>query len=92
MKKIQELKNIELNVNIELSIYDERYMKTKIITYPDKVYTNFHSLNVSEYYIECESFTAISIDSLLLYNCKYLENCGYKVVNKQMTYFLDEKD
>ena len=40
--------------------------------------------------IECESFTVISIDFLLLYKNKYylhiyLDNCAYKTVNKQMT-------
>ena len=59
LNKIEDLENIELNVNIELQIYDDRYIKTKIRTYRDKVYT------------ECESFKAISIDSLLVYNNKY---------------------
>ena len=40
-------------------------MKTKIRTYGDKVYTNFRGLNVPEDDIESESFTVISIDSLL---------------------------
>ena len=45
--------------------------------------------------IECESFTVNSIDSLLVYNNKYdlqvyLDNCAYKIVNKQMTDYLDE--
>ena len=45
--------------------------------------------------IECESFTVISIDSLLLYENKYylqvyLDNCVYKIVHKQMTDYLDE--
>ena len=45
--------------------------------------------------IECESFTAIYIDSLLVYNEKYylqvfLNNCAYKFVNKQMTDYVDE--
>ena len=45
--------------------------------------------------IECESFTVISIDSLLLYENKYclqvyLDNCAYKIVNKQMTGYLGE--
>ena len=69
LNKIEDLENTELNVNIELLIYDERYIKTKIRTYHDKVYT------------ECESFKVISIDSLLVYNNKYflqvyLQNCG----------------
>ena len=45
--------------------------------------------------IECELFTDISIDSLLVYDDKYypqvfLDNCAYKIVNKQMTDYLDE--
>ena len=44
--------------------------------------------------IECKSFAVISIDSLLLYESKYclqvyLDNCTYKTVSKQMTYYLD---
>ena len=46
--------------------------------------------------IECISFTVISIDSLLAYENKYylqvyLDNCAYKIVNKQKTDYLDEK-
>ena len=45
--------------------------------------------------IKCESFTAISIDSLLVYENKYylqvyLDKRAYKIVNKQMTDYLDE--
>ena len=82
--KIQDLKSIELNA---LSIYDDKYIKTKTRTYGDKVYTNFCGLNVPEDDIEFESFTVISVDSVLLYANNhylklYLENCAYKIVNK----------
>ena len=42
--------------------------------------------------IECESFTVIFIDFLFVFkNLEvYLDNCAYKVVNKQMTDYLDE--
>ena len=43
--KIGDLQNIELNA---LPVYDDRYIKTKIRPYGDKVYTNFRSLNVPE--------------------------------------------
>ena len=56
--KIESLLNIKLN---SLPIYDNRYVKTKITTYGDKVYTNFRSLNVPENGVEFESFTIISI-------------------------------
>ena len=89
--KIEDLKNIKLNA---LPVYDDRYIKTKIKTYGDKVYCNFCGLNVPED-IECESLTGISIDSLLVYESKYylqiyLDNCAYKIANKQMTDYFDE--
>ena len=90
--KIEDLKNIELNY---LAVYDDRYIKTKIRTYGDKVYTNVRGLNVPEDYIECECFTVISINSLLVYQNKYylqvyLGNCAYKIAKKQLTDYLDE--
>ena len=81
LTKIEDLKNIELNI---LPVYDDRYIKSKIRTYGDKIYTNFDGLNEPEDDIECESFTIISIDSLLVYENKYylnvyLDNCAYKI-------------
>ena len=66
--KTEVIKNIDSNA---LPVYDDRYLKMKIKTYDDKGYTNFRGLNVTEDDIECESFTVISIDSLLLYENKY---------------------
>ena len=45
--------------------------------------------------IECEFLTDISSDSLLVYEDKYylqvyIDNCAYKIVNKQMRDYLDE--
>ena len=51
-----DLRNIESDA---LPIYDDRYLKTKITTYGEKVYTNFCGVNVSEDGVECESFTLI---------------------------------
>ena len=89
--KIEDLKNIKLNA---LPVYDNRYIKTKIRTYSDKIYTNFRGLNVPEDDIESESFT-VSSDSLLVYDKKYylqvyLDKCVYKTISKQMTDHLDE--
>ena len=90
--KIADLKNMELNA---LPVYDDRYIKNKIRTYGNKVYTNFCGLNVPQDNIECKSFTVISFNSLHVYNNKYylrvyLANCAYKIVNKQMTDYLHE--
>ena len=64
--KIEDFRNIELNA---LPVYDDRYIKTKMRTYGDKA-TNLRGLNVLEDDIECESFTVISVDSLLAYCIK----------------------
>ena len=50
---------------------------------------------MSEDDIECESFTVVSIDSFLVYENKYLlqvylDNCAYKIANKQMIDYPDE--
>ena len=55
--------SIELNT---LPVYDDQYIKTKIRTYDIKVYTNVCGLNVPEDDMECQCFTVISIDSLLV--------------------------
>ena len=62
--KIEDLKNIELNV---LPVYDDRYIKTKIRTYGVKVYTDFHDLNVPGDDIKCEPFAGTSTDFLFVY-------------------------
>ena len=84
----------ELNVS---PVYDNRYIKTKIKTNGDNVYTNFCSVNILEDGVECEYFKIISIDSLLVYESKYylqvylayeiriqpiaIGNCAYRIVN-----------
>ena len=88
---IEDLKTIELNI---LPVCDNKHIKSKIRTYDDKIYTNFRGLDMPEDHIGCESFTVISIDSLLVYENKYwlqvyLDSCAYKIVNKQMTDSLD---
>ena len=90
--KIEDLKSIKLNA---LQVYDYSCIKSKIRRFGDKVYSNARCLNVPEDDIECKSSTVISIDSLLLYDMKYymqvyLDNCAYKIVDKQMTDYLDE--
>ena len=81
--KIEDLKNIRLNT---LPVYDVRCIKIKIRIYGDESYTNFRGLIVPENDIERESFTVISLNSLLVYKNKYLQvyldNCAYKISDK----------
>ena len=62
-----KLKNIKLNA---LTVYDDRYMKTKVRTYQDKVYIYFCDFNMQDE-IDLGSFTVTPIDSSLVYNKKY---------------------
>ena len=71
------------------NIYYDRSIKTKKRTYSDKAYINFYGLNAPENYIECKSFTVVSIYSFLTYQNKYypqlsLYNQTYKIAGKQM--------
>ena len=50
-----------------LPVYNDSYIKIKVRTYDYKVYSNFGGLNMPKDGVQCESFTAISIDSLLGY-------------------------
>ena len=70
LTKIEDLNNIELNA---LPVYDDRYIKTKVTTFDDKVYTSFCGLNEAGNDIKCESFTFISIDSLFVHDSKYYQ-------------------
>ena len=84
--KIENLKHFELNA---LPVYDDRCVNTKIRTYSDKFYCIFRGLCVPKDGVECESFTLISIDSLLVqennYDLQvYLDKCPYKVVENQI--------
>ena len=90
--KIEDLKSIELNA---LPVYDDRHIKTKKRTNGDKVYPNFCGSNVPEDGIECESFTVIAIDFLLVCQSKYylkvyLDYYAHKITDKQMIDYLDE--
>ena len=94
-KLLEKRKLFGLRLQTALLVYDDRYIKIKIFTYGDKVYIKFYGLNVPEDDIESESFTVISTDSLLVYKNKYyvqfyLDNCSYKIMDKQLTDYLDD--
>ena len=84
------------DVNVD-NIVISKLVKTKInsmyfIGYLDKIIRPL-VLIMPEDVIECESFTVINIDSLLVYDKKYYLRVylhNYKIVNKQMTDYLDE--
>ena len=72
-----------------LPVYDDRYIKTKISIFGDKVYHSFHAVNAPEDGVECKFFTISSNDSLLnyeniFYQQVYLENFAEKFVDKDI--------
>ena len=90
--KVEDLKNIKLNA---LPVYDDRYIKTKIKIYGDKIYTNFRGLDVQKM-IQNVNLLQSFLLILYLYSTKnitfkvYLDNCAYKIVNNQVTDHLHE--
>ena len=78
--KIEDLENIEWNA---LTVCDDRYIKTKIRTYGNKVYTNFCGLNVPEGYIYWQKFIDISerIDPIKSNRSKEYMICQYWFFN-----------
>ena len=60
-----------------------------------KMTTNFSGINVPKDGVERDTFTNISIDSLLVYEKKYnlqvyLDNCACKIIRRQMAEYLDD--
>ena len=67
MDKLRHLRLKIKRVNIKLNVLPV-YIKNKKTTNSEKVFTNFRGLNVLEDDMKYESFTVISIDSLLVYD------------------------
>ena len=53
--------------SLALPIYNYKHIKPKIRIHCDAVYASFRRLNVPDDRADCESFTIMSIDSLLVY-------------------------
>ena len=77
-----------------MPVFDEEYIKIKIRTHGNKVYTDFHGLGMTVDWAEYDFILMISIDSLFFYEKKhylqiYLDGHPYKIVAKEMTSYLD---
>ena len=81
-------KLVSVHTQMIISYYKNiRFTKIKIRIFGDEVYTKFCSLNMSEDDTDCESFTVISIDSLVVYEKQILfasnfRNSFCKLVNQ----------
>ena len=91
-EKTEDLKHTELNA---LSIYVDRY-KNQNKRIWIKVWTNFHSLNLpedaTEYYFfyshHCYLFFTVLFNENKYYLQLCLDNCPYKIAEKQMKDYL----
>ena len=75
-------------------IYDGSYIKTKVKTFSDMIKTLFDGNEIPKERIKYACIACISIDSVLKIDKKnypqvYLEQCRYKVKNREMKSFVD---
>ena len=70
-------------------VYDDKYIKTKIKTYNNKINTNFHVNEIPEDNECCTCLSVISLDCIVNLHKKYypqifLEECKYPVKKKKI--------
>ena len=72
--------------------HDNKYIKTKVNAYSNKINTDFHILGVSKDEVECNCVTIASIDFVYLQEKTLLgsifSKCVYKTLKKQMMGYL----
>ena len=80
------MQNIELN---PLLVHDDRYIKTKIRTYGEKVYTNFRLLMGMGIFYN-HFYLVITCLWKQILPASILDNCAYKIADRQITDYLDD--
>ena len=79
-----------------LPVYDEKYLKTKVIEYDGVIKTNFSGNDVPKKNMHYNCITCITIDSVMKMEKRnfpqgYLEECKYKIKKIQMSRFINTK-
>ena len=70
-------------------MYNDKYIKTKINIYNDKVYTNFQHNKIPKDNEYCACLSVILLDSIFVNSDKeyypqiFLEECKYAIKNKK---------
>ena len=82
------VKNLIVNLFGE-PVWDDKYIKTKIKSYGDRVLTNFQDKKVPKEGVSHKCLSLIMLDSVLKTSKKYypqtlLEECKYKITKKKM--------
>ena len=87
--KIKSIRNIKFH---GLSIYDDKYIKTKVKTFNNSINTLFSGDEIYKERIHYACISAICIDSVLRGDKKsypqvYLEQCKYKIKKERISKF-----
>ena len=77
-------------------VYDNKYIKTEIKIYNNKISTNFYGNKIPEHNEYCACLSAILLDSIVKIDNDYypqifLEECKYEVKKKKIMNAINEK-
>ena len=77
-------------------VYGDKYIKTKINSYGDKVYTNFQGKKAPKENTAYKSLSLIMLDSVIKTSKKYypqtlLEECKYEITKNKMENLINGK-
>ena len=91
--KIKSTLNIKF---LSQSIYDDKYIKTKVKTFNNTINTLFSGNEIPKERIHYGCIAAICIDSVLRLDKKnyphvYLELCKYKIIKRELMNFTDDE-
>ena len=94
-KKVEKLMRIDFE-NKPTYGYDDKYIKTKIKTYTDSIFTNFHNKKMSKEKVPCKFQSIIMLDSVIESDEKYcpqtfLEECKYVQEKIKFENYIDEE-
>ena len=94
MGKNSNLMNIEFD-SLPVHGDDDKYIKTKIKLYEDKINTNFQGKKIPKENASFKCLSLIMLDSVIGANKKYdpqtlLEECKYEIKNNKMENFIND--
>ena len=90
--KIKDVLDVEFNRE---PIYDDKYIKTKVISFSNIIHTFFSGDEIPKERIQYECTSCISTDSVLkienrYYPQVYLEQCKYKIKKRELKNFIGD--
>ena len=77
-------------------VYNDKYIKTKIKIYNNRVYTNFQHNKIPKHNEYCACLSVILLDSIFVNSDKeyypqiFLEECKYAIKNKKIVNTINE--